>query len=43
MQGDALAIMADTFVRLVTIEIVKVLVWAPVLLAACYLHTRWSK
>ena len=42
-QLDPLALMADTFLRLVALEAVKVIVWAPILTGLFYFHARWSK
>lgn len=37
---NALAVMADSFLRLVVIESVKALVWAPLYLALVLLYAR---
>lgn len=43
MQADPVMIMADTFVRMVTVEIVQVAIWAPLIIVTAWLHARWLR
>ena len=41
--NDPMLVMADTFVRLIAVESVRVLTWLPLVLVTAYLHARWSR
>ena len=43
MEQDPVVVMADTLVRLATLETVRVLVWLPAACFVAWLHARWSR
>jgi uncharacterized membrane protein YbaN (DUF454 family) len=43
MSPEHLAVTADTLARLLTIGLLDVIPWVPVLLLHAWCHARWSK
>jgi hypothetical protein len=41
--GDPLYLAADMIARIVTLEALRVVTWAPILIGLVYLHARWMK
>lgn len=43
MQPDPVMLMADTFVRIVTVDLAHAIVWIPLIAGVAWLHARWLR